>query len=614
MKRDFLDNIIRSERKPRKRARSRSLDLLESVEFSKGREDTFGITIFLGFLVFATSLFFLSRSFELQIVKGEENSLLADINRTKTYSIPAERGVIYDRNGKILVRNMPSFSLIMDARSCYGSQVAYQSCVETVNNISKVVVLENEKVFKDLSENKPNISLLDNMTKEEVLILESSLTAYSNVEVMTYPLRDYLYRDAFAHVIGYVGSGDTLYPSVEGKMGVEDYYDEYLSGVFGRRIVQTDSAGNKVADTSIQDSIPGDDAVLNIDSDLQTLSYNLLKEKVGAGEAIAGAIVAQDPKTGGILVLTNYPSFDPQPLVSGISPEDFSKLQNDPTFPFFNRAISGAYPPGSVFKMIPASGALMENVVDENTTIVDNGYIQIGSYIFRNWKLDGHGVVNMRRALQVSNDTYFYAVGGGYGDIKGLGIEKLSQWAKKFGLGQPTSIDLNGEVSGYYPDGTQRQWYLGDTYISSIGQGDALVTPLQINNMVSYFANGGFLMKPQIVREIGEQEMDNEVLNQGMISDSAYKIVREGMRLAVQPGGTGYPFFDFKVEVAGKTGTAEYITPDGKDSTHAWFCVFGPYEDAEISLTVFLEGGASGADDAAPIAREIFDAFFKDRP
>ncbi|MFA6981829.1 MAG: penicillin-binding protein 2 [Patescibacteria group bacterium] len=615
MKKDFRESITWGGKRARRKVSSRRWELLDQVEFLSGSRSTLGISIFLAFILFVTFLFYLAKSFELQIVKGEESALLADINRTKTYSIPAERGVIYDRNGKVLVRNMPSFSLIMDARTCYGSEVAYQSCVDTINNISNIISLEGDRIFRDLSEKKPNISLSDNMTKEEVLVLEPSLVGYSNVEVMTYPTRDYVYKEAFAHVLGYVGSGDTLYPSVEGKTGIEDFYNEYLSGVFGRRIVQTDSAGNKVSDTSIQDSIPGDDVVLNLDLDLQLLAFSLLKEKVDSGEALAGAIVAQDPKTGGVLVLASYPSFDPQALVSGISPEEFGKLQSNPRFPFFNRVISAAYPPGSVFKPVPASAALMEGTVDENTTIVDNGYIQIGSYIFRNWKLDGHGVVNIRKALQVSNDTYFYTIGGGHGDVKGLGIEKLSEWARKFGFAQKTNIDLNGEVTGYFPDGTQRQWYLGDTFITTIGQGDTLVTPIQINNMISFFANGGFLMRPQVARKVAGQDVDNDVINQGFVSDLAYSAVREGLRMAVQPGGTGYPFFDFKVEVAGKTGTAEYITPEGKDSTHAWFAVFGPYDDAKISLTVFLEGGdTAGSDDAAPIARKLFDKFFESYP
>ena len=261
-----------------------------------------------------------------------------------------------------------------------------------------------------------------------------------------------------------------------------------------------------------------------------------------------------------------------------------------------------------------ASAVLEEGIVSPYFTINDPGYISVRGYTFRNWKLDGHGEVDLLRAIQVSNDTYFYTVGGGYGGVEGLGIDRIEEWSKKFGFGEKTGIDINGEVSGFVPNGEYKDWYLGDTYITSIGQGDFLATPLQTNMVTSYFANGRELLKPQIVKEAGGKAYEKKVLARDLVSQRTLGFVREGLRQAVSPGGTGYPVFDFPdvygVELAGKTGTSEYIAPNGEEKTHAWFTVWGPLEDAEIVLTVFLEGGGGGSDDAAPIARSLLDYWF----
>ena len=317
--------------------------------------------------------------------------------------------------------------------------------------------------------------------------------------------------------------------------------------------------------------------------------------------------------------MVSYPSFDPNLLSGGrITSAEFSKLADDENFPFFNRAISAMYPPASTIKMVVAAAALAEGVINENTIIIDKGYISTGGSTFKNWKAGGHGPVNLLRALQVSNDTYFYIVGGGLpsGSIKGLGIEKLSAWAKKFGFGSKTGIDIAGETAGFVPNGIGRDWYLGDTYITAIGQGDFLVTPLQINTVITYFANGGFLFSPRVVKEVeGQGATDIDVLASGLVSPHNYELVRQGLKAAVEPGGTAYPLFGFavngkKIGLAGKTGTAEV----GDGDTHAGFTVFGPYDDPTISLTVFLEKGGGGADAAAPIAAELLKFWFSKSP
>ncbi len=596
---------------------------------------------FFVFLVFIAAFVFLARAFVLQVIKGEENLALSEGNRIRAVNLQAERGIIYDRGGRVLAGNKPAFSVELNTEFCKKSL-----CEDVLEKIEKGQALLPElEDFQRLSAfgrpgpflasrlkidekyiqsmikaGKTNIVVADNMTKSDILPLEPYLASLPAVTVSVNPVRDYMYKDSFAHLIGYVGYADTFYPAIEGKSGIEQYYNDEISGVSGSKIVQTDSAGKSFAVLSEVSPIPGKKVELYVDSDLQNRAYELLKKKVDEDEnATGGAIVARDPRNGGILALVSYPSFDPQKLSTGrLSPVEFEGLKTDAGYPFFNRVISAAYPPASTFKLIVAAGVLADGVVDEFRQIFDRGFIRAGGLTFRNWKADGHGAVNLRRAIQISNDTYFYIVGGGYGDVSGLGIDRLSVWAKKFGFGSKTGIDLPGEVSGSMPDGSS-QWYLGDTYITSIGQGDVLATPMQVNNVTSFFANRGFLFKPSVVKSVGGNEAETEVLEQNVVDRRIVDIVREGMNMAVEAGGTAYPLFDFArrhggLRLAGKTGTAEF---GGKESgaTHAWFTVFGPYDEDEkveatIALTIFLEGGGSGADDAAPIARELLDFWF----
>ena len=476
--------------------------------------------------------------------------------------------------------------------------------------------------------------LITGLQKDHILSLEANINILPGISIETAPSRDYLYNESIAHVIGYVGFDNEYASKVEGKSGIEQYYDENLSGVLGTKIVQVDSNGTYYKIISYKDALPGKDIKLFLDIKLQQLAYDLLVEEINKkeGTSTAGAVVASDPMTGGILALASFPSFDPNKMSTGISSKEFENLDTNPHHPFFNRSISAVYPPGSTFKLVTASAALMENVTNEYLTIFDNGYLQVGGTIFRNWKLDGHGEVNLLRALQVSNDTYFYTMGGGYGSVSGLGIDKMSAWAHKFGFGERLGIDVKGEEPGYIPDGKSRDWYLGDDYNTAIGQGDILSTPLQINFLTGYFANGGYLYKPRIVKNIdGVGDTKSVVLQKDLIDQKSYNLIRKGINLAVKPGGTAYPLFDFPqkhngVELAGKTGTAEYINAEGKNSTHAWFTAFGPYfpdlKDQRnagnngikpIVVTVFLEGGGSGSDDAAPLVRKILDFWFEKR-
>ncbi len=574
---------------------------------------------------------FLARVISMQISQREKYVTLADQNRIREFSILAGRGLIYDRSGEVIVQNKPSFSIELNTLIC-GDPALDKTCIDVVDEVQKYLYLSDiERIFLEIDARHTNVLLATGVEKEEILSLEANISDMPGVSVETAPSRNYLYADAFAHLIGYTGLADTLTPKIIGKSGIEQYYDPYLAGVPGAKVVQVDSAGTRYSLINYENALPGKNVDLFVDIGLQNKAYELLKNKFDDPKSnlTGGAIVAQDPYDGSILALVSYPSFDPNKLSGGIAKDELKQLNENPYYPFFNRAISAAYPPGSTFKLVTASAILLNKIATAATTIIDKGFIQVGSFIFRNWNTGGHGEVNLARALQVSNDTYFYIMGGGYGGVGGLGREKLSKMAKLFGFGSKTGVDINGEISGFMPDGTERAWYLGDDYISAIGQGDILSTPLQVNNMMTYFANGGYLYKPRIVKSIdGVGESSLEILQQKLISTDDYDLIRYGAHLAVNPGGTAYPLYDFpqksNIELAGKTGTSEYIAADGTDKTHAWFTVFAPYyEDYDqqirvnpltekpITITVFLEGGGGGSDDAAPLAREMLDFWYE---
>lgn len=618
---------------PGKTGRSKLRDLERKREpiFDKNISNSKWLLFVYLCLVLLVYFIFLGKSVSIQISDRNKYLGLAEQNRIREFSVLPPRGAIYDKDHQVIVRNKPRFSLELNTLICQ-KEGNFDRCRDSLKEVNKRLEIDDEdRIESELNQKRTNIILATGLSKESILPLEANIDKMPGVSIETAPARDYIYGEAFAHLIGYVGLGETITPEIVGKTGIEEFYNQYLSGTPGKKVVQVNSAGTTYKLINYQEPISGKDVTLFVDLKLQNKAYELLKKAVDESEtgATGGAIVAQDPRNGAILALVSYPAFKPDLLSTGISNEELSKLNSDPRFPFFNRAISATYPPGSTFKMVTASAGLMERVITPQTIVFDPGYLQVGSYIFRNWLAGGHGNVNLIRALQVSNDTYFYTVAGGHGDVKGLGIKKLSQWAEKFGLNKKTGIDISGEVSGNMPDGTSRDWYLGDDFISGIGQGDILVTPLQLNNITTFFANGGHLYRPRIVWKIdGVGETKTKVINENFVDSKDYDVIRKGLNAAVEPGGTAYPLFDFPlkhhgIKLAGKTGTSEFTSPEGEEKTHAWFTVFGPYyeeaqrqnnlteADRPIALTVFLEGGGAGSDDAAPIARDLLDYWFQ---
>lgn len=420
--------------------------------------------------------------------------------------------------------------------------------------------------------------------------------------------REYVNGESSSQVLGYVGevSEEELaicreqnicqrrLKDLVGKTGLEQEYDEKLRGIDGGLLIETDAEGNKLREIGRQEPVAGENITLTLDIGLQKEAYKLLQGR-------KGAVVVSEPKTGEILALVSSPGFKPDKLAEYLTNKDL---------PLFNRAIGGEYPPGSVFKIITAIAALEEGKIDAKTLIEDTGEIKVGSYSYSNWYFTQYGrkegQLNLIRALARSNDIFFYKLG------EELGMIKLADWAKYFNGGVRTQIDLPGEANGLIPDPEWKKkfigesWYLGDTYIAAIGQGNILMTPLQVNQMTEVVANDGWWCQPHLAKFI---EANCKKLE---IQEKNLNLVKEGMKQVMETGGTAWPFFDFKVKgqkmaVAGKTGTAEFGSDVKSEQaqTHAWFTGFAPADQPQIVVTVLLEAAGEGSYQAAPVAKDL---------
>lgn len=434
--------------------------------------------------------------------------------------------------------------------------------------------------------------------------------------------RHYIYDKALAHVLGYIaeaGEEDfsiinprpqlnySNFPQQEikvlvGKTGIEKEYDRFLRGEDGGVLVETNASGEVIREVKKIEPKEGQSLQLTLDLDLQKKAFELIKDQ-------KGAIVVSQPQTGEILALVSAPSFDPNNI------EDFL---NDPDKPMFNRAITGLYPPGSVFKIVTAIAGLEEEKIDASTLVEDIGVLKVGQFSFSNWYFTQYGqtdgLVDILKAIQRSNDIYFYKVG------EWLGISHLEDWAKYFGLGKRLGIDIPEEAAGLIPNPDWKKetkferWYLGDTYITAIGQGDLQLTPLQVNELASVIAADGQLCTPHLVKDFTIIDPRPRLNYSNFCQDLNIKpenlsLVKEGMKQACQEGGTAWPFFDFSPQVGCKTGTAEFGHPE--DKTHAWFTVFAPWDKPEIVVTVLLEEGGEGSSQAAPLAKELLKYWFE---
>lgn len=566
----------------------------------------------------------------LQLKKGDEYLKIAEENRIRREVIPASRGLILSNNLEPLVANEPSFYL-----SLIPSLLPKNQKLETLDFLEKDFGVDPEEVEQRIADFKKyaqaEIPIFDDIDYATALKLKISITRYPWLRLAEETKRKYLTaktHKSFSHLLGYTSrvtendlrQNSALYPHDKiGRLGIEAAFDSYLRGQDGFYEIEVDALGHPKEKIEREKPIDGHNVVLSIDANLQKKAEMVLRETLAKHNKKKGVVLVSNVHSGKLLTIVSWPSFDSNIFSKKVSKEEINLLFSHPDQPLFNRAISGAYPSGSIIKPIYAAAALAEGMITRATTFLSTGGLQIGEWNFPDWKAGGHGPTNVIKALAESVNTFFYIVGGGYGREPGLGLERMTDYLRRFGLGESTGSGLLGEKTGFVPtvfwkkQNVGTDWFIGDTYHLAIGQGFITVTPLQMLLATAVIANGGTLYKPLLVTKIFNTtvEQAEEFLpaprTKDLVDDGLLRIVREGMRAAVTYGSARF-LADLPVAVAGKTGTAEWRK--GR-SPHAWFVGFAPYENPEISIVVLVEEGGEGSAIAVPIAKQVLAAYFK---
>jgi len=593
-------------------------------------------------------LILLAKTFQLQIVEGKNFSILAEGNKFIISQIQAERGVIYDKNLNQLVFNQLSFDLICQKDNLPQDKTERERVIGEVAEIieegdedksssSPFVRLRLARVIEESTSTQ--ILIFENLDHQNLILLQTKIKELPGFSVKDNVIREYKDGATFSHLIGYTNKikseemekAPDFYSVFDyvGRTGIENFYEEALRKNPGKLRIERDAQGNIISQETVSLPESGKSLVLWLDSDLQKkIKEELEKELqiVGAKRAVG---IALDPKTGGVLSLVSLPDFDNNLFQKGADPEALSELLKDTSGlnPLFNRAISGGYLTGSTIKPLIASAALEENIISpekkldcEGKIVIPNIWDPASPTIKKDWTT--HGWTDLRKALAESCNVYFYTVGGGFGDQNGLGPTKIKEYLELFGWNQKTGIDLPGEEEGFIPDKEWKKkvwgndWWDGDTYNLSIGQGFLQITPMEVINSFAAIANGGTLYKPKVVKDIIDgdkkivEEFKPEIISQNFIDPNNLQIVREGMRQAVtgqsSPQASAVILNSLPVSVAAKTGTAEL----GGSSYNNWITVFAPYDDPQIVLTLMIENVKGVQAAVLPVARSVLEWYF----
>lgn len=594
------------------------------------------------FMVFVIAILiltlFLTRAFWLQIWQKSYYTAKANQNSMRFYSGQAPRGIIYDRNRKIIASNIPDFSLLVIPADLPKSDEQINKWIKELADIFKKDPTEISDFIKNLNHNSVQPMVFNDLYLDQATLIEveTHLSNLSGLFIDKETKRDYPGGSYFAHLVGYTRkvSGDDLkkdayYSPLDliGKAGLEVQYEKELRGVPGKMAVVVNSSNTALKTLAAVEAKPGNDLILNIDYDLQKLTTDALMAKMAQTNAPGAAAVVMDVKSGAILSLVSLPSYDNNIFNNNLVSKAYQAFINNKNRPLFNRVISSFYPAGSTIKPFIASAALAENTIDPGYKIDDTlGYISIPNvydpsvvYTYRDWR--PHGFVDMRDALAYSANVYFYEVGGGYKNIKGLGIDRIEKYLKIFGFGSTLGIDMPGEAEGLVPNpewkkkNRNENWFTGDTYNVSIGQGDVKITPLQLVTAMTAIANGGTLWKPILASKVVDsnnntiKEFKSEAIKTNLIGNDKLQIVREGLRKAVtDPRGSSFVLNTLPIEVAGKTGTAQVLSDFTR--LNALFAGFAPYQDPQIAVAIVVEGSGQGVTSALPIAQEIFQWYY----
>lgn len=568
-------------------------------------------------------VFLFAKLWSLTVVHYEHYRDLAERNRIRTFPQIAPRGLIYDREGRVLVDNVYGFSLLLFRDEVQNLKDTLQFLVEGL----KVADEDLEARLRTASSYpvfRP-IVVKENLSMEEVAFLLAHRAERPELEVIKQPRRLYRYGNLGAHVLGYVGEvspgqleesefkehrpGDTV-----GQYGIERRYNRNLTGRDGRRRVLVDSRGRSLGEIERTDPIPGGGVTLTLDLDLQLAAEAQLGDD-------PGAIIVFDARNGEILAMASRPTFDPNQFARTISRREWEQLIENPDTPLQNRVIQNTFSPGSVFKVIMAMAGLQRGIIDEQNSVDCIGGVTLYNHWFHCWKAGGHGRVSLRNALRESCNVYFYLLG------QKLGIQEIAESSRRVGLGVPTGIDLLGEVSGLVPSERWKEevrgepWYAGETISVAIGQGPILATPAQLARAVGIIATGTVV--PLRLLKDGARQLpgSDETLSVPDVSLPNLQLIRDAMWSVVNEWGTGHSAKVAGFQVCGKTGTAQTISSAGRQrlseqaaekfEPNAWFVGFAPLDNPEIVIAVVVQRGGTGGAAAAPVAREILRLYYQ---
>ncbi|CAB5082418.1 Peptidoglycan D,D-transpeptidase MrdA (EC [Olavius algarvensis associated proteobacterium Delta 3] len=575
------------------------------------------------------------RLFHLQVLHGDELRELSERNSIRLQSIDPPRGLIFDRNGRLLVDNRPAFDVSIIPKDA-------KPLEETIRKLSRLLgvpadgLMTKIKTRRRQSAYQP-IPLKQDIGRNVLAAIEARRYDLPGVFIDVKPRRQYIYRQSAAHLIGYLGEINAdelscgLYDDCRagdyiGKFGIEKAYESSLRGGRGGRQVEVSAKGQVVRVMKTVGAKPGQNIFLTIDQQLQLKAEELLA-------AQAGAAIAMDPTTGQLLAMASSPSFDQNAFVSGMTHDQWNVLISNPQRPMSNKAVQGEYPPASTYKIVTAIAGLEEELIDETTTFFCPGFLKFGNRVYRCWKKGGHGHMDVVRAIAESCDVFFYQVG------QKLGVDRIAWYARACGLGSSTGSKMDHEAKGLIPTAewklkrTGIPWQAGETLSVAIGQGYNLVTPIQMLTLVAAVANQGAQYQPFVLERV--ETAQEEVIKTSQpkevsrlpVSPDTLELVRRGLWEVVNtPGGTAYGSRLKDVDMSGKTGTAQIVgrkddEPEAEDEEieeqfkdHAWFVAYAPSEAPRIAVAVIVEHGEHGSSTAAPIAREMIRSYLKNLP
>ena len=583
--------------------------------------------------ILAAFLILLVRLYYLQIIEGPEFRRRSQNNCVRLRSIPPPRGLIFDRNGVLVVENRPCFNISIVPRDAKNPKMVVHKVAELLDISHETLVARLDEAV-GIRSFKP-VLLRRDVSRDVVAIIEAHKLDLPGIIISVGSTRHYLNGKQASHVLGYLGeiSGEELKKGsftgnrigdFIGKFGVEKAYEPFFFGKRGEQQIEVNALGQLSRILRTEEAIPGNNIYLTLDIELQRKAEELLSGKVGTA-------IAMDPSNGHILAMASSPAFDPNAFVEGMTYESWNVLASNEFRPMENKAIQGQYPPGSTYKIVTAMAGLEEGVINHDFMVFCPGHLRYGNRTFRCWKRGGHGFMNIIDGLAQSCDVFFYQVGDK------VGVDSLAKYAKQCGLGSPTGVDLDKEAKGLVPTTMWKlgrigvPWQGGETLSVAIGQGFNLVTPIQMLSLISAVANGGTRFKPLVVSRIessgGSHIKKEEPVPIGRLpaSEKTLQIIKKGLIDAVNKRtGTAWIVHLPDITVAGKTGTAQVVRMKEEDKgkseedilfqhrDHAWFIAFAPSEEPKVAVAVLIEHGGHGSSAAGPVAREMIKTYLGD--